>query len=504
MPAVELRGITKYFPGTVANDGVDLKVPAGKVVALLGENGAGKTTLMRILYGMYRPDGGDIAVDGRVVHIDSPQDAMALGIGMIHQHFSLVPVHTVAENVVLGLGSPMSGLDLGRVSRELEELGGKYGLEVDPDALVRQLPVGMQQRVEIVKALYRKAEILIMDEPTAVLTPQETEHLFGFVRDFTSMGNSVIFITHKLGEVMAIADSVTVMRDGKLVGTVSPSDSTEMDLARMMVGRDLELLSGDRDKTTGGPRLEVFELAVKDDRGAAALDGLSLTVREGEIFGIAGVSGNGQQELAETICGLREAVSGKIVLDGLDVTGLPASRMIDLGVGYIPADRHRDGLVLDMTVEENLMLKGSSSFDLSRKGILRLERISEMAGEMIRRFSVKTPSPVTKAKALSGGNQQKVVIAREIEVGSRLLVAVQPTRGLDLGAAEYVHSTLMEERARGKAILLLSTELSEVIKLSDRIGVIYRGRLLDVFDRGRFDVDRIGLLMAGIEEVRHG
>ncbi|SMG37304.1 ABC transporter ATP-binding protein [Dethiosulfovibrio salsuginis] len=504
VPAVELKGITKYFPGTVANEDVHISVKKGEVLALLGENGAGKTTLMRILYGMYRQDQGKILVDGSSVRIDSPQDAMALGIGMIHQHFSLVPVHSVAENVVLGLGSSMDRLDLERVSSELRELGSRYGLEVDPYGKVGQLPVGMQQRVEIVKALYRKARILIMDEPTAVLTPQETERLGEFVREFTSQGNSVILITHKLGEVMAMADSVTVMRAGKVVGSVSTAESSERELARMMVGRDLELVSGHREGLPGEPVLSVLDLTVKDDRGSIALNGLSLTVGRGEIFGIAGVSGNGQQELAEAICGLRAPVDGSITLNGRDITGLSVKEIIASGVGYIPADRHKDGLVLDMSVEENFILKNSGDRPYFRSGVMDGGSIGEHGAALVGRFSIKAPSPSTKAKALSGGNQQKVVIAREIGLGSSLLVAVQPIRGLDLGAADYVHSVLMEERSKGKAILLISTELSEVLTLSDRVGVIYGGRILDVLDRSDMDVDRIGLLMAGVEEVHHG
>ncbi|PIE55505.1 MAG: heme ABC transporter ATP-binding protein [Dethiosulfovibrio peptidovorans] len=501
--AVALRGIVKRFPGTVANDGVDLDVRSGEVLALLGENGAGKTTLMKILYGMYRPDEGEIIVNGRSEKIDSPQKAMALGIGMIHQHFSLVPVHSVAENVALGLGSLVARLDLDTISRELERLGESYGLAVEPGAIVRELPVGKQQRAEILKALYRQARILIMDEPTAVLTPQESERLFDFVREFVDQGNSVILITHKLGEVMAVADRVAVMRDGRMIGTVCTSETSTQDLARMMVGRELTLVSGERSTDPGGIVLEVRDLTVRDSRGALALDELSVTVRSGEIFGVAGVSGNGQQELAEALCGLCRPISGSVSLDGQDITFASSSERIALGVGYIPADRHREGLVLDMSIEENLMLKSSLDSRFARRGVLQLDEIRRHGEEMVRRFSVKTPSPAIRAKLLSGGNQQKVVVARENQVGTRLLVAMQPIRGLDLGAADYVHSVLMEERSKGKAIILISTELSEVLTLSDRIGVIYRGRLLEVFDRDQFDVEKIGLLMAGVEVPSH-
>ncbi|MBN1332562.1 MAG: ABC transporter ATP-binding protein, partial [Synergistales bacterium] len=409
--AVSLKNITKSFPGTLANDRVSLTVDPGEVLALLGENGAGKTTLMKILYGMYQPDEGEIFISGRQVSIRSPHDAMSYGIGMIHQHFMLIPVHTVVENIVLGLRSHSGkSNNINEAADEISSLGRKYGLEVDPYALVRQLQVGMQQRVEILKALYRGARVLIMDEPTAVLTPRETARLFEFVREFTGAGHSVIFITHKLNEVMEIADRITVMRDGTVVGSLRREEADEQVLARMMVGRDLALTTGDRDRLPGtNVVLEVRDLSVKGARGNMVLEGLSFDVREGEIFGIAGVSGNGQEELAETLCGLRNVESGGIFLLGRDISNLNPLSMINEGIGYIPADRHLEGLVLDMSVEENLVLKNQEDEIYSRKGILDWQEIRSLASEKVASFSIKTPSTVTKVKALSGGNQQKVV-----------------------------------------------------------------------------------------------
>lgn len=493
--AVELRGISKYFSGTVANDKIDLEVKRGEVLALLGENGAGKTTLMRILYGMYRADEGEILIDGKPVTINSPYDAMNLGIGMIHQHFTLVPVHTVVENVMLGLDGPY---DPGAVAEEIRTLGRRYGLEVDPYATVRLLPVGMQQRVEILKALIRKACILIMDEPTAVLTPQETDRLFDFVREFRSSGNSVVFITHKLNEVMNIADRITVLRAGRTVGSIPKVEASESALARMMVGRDLELTTGQPAKNVGEVVLDVDNIGVISSRGHRVIDGLSFQIRQGEILGIAGVSGNGQEELAEVLCGLRNAEEGDIRVSGKSIVNCAPLAIIAEGVGYIPSDRQSEGLVLDMTVAENLMLKGSSDPEFTKGRFLDMAAIEENASRQVQEFDIKTPSVSTRTKALSGGNQQKVVVAREIAIASKLLVAVQPTRGLDLGATDYVHRVLLRERDKGKAVLLISTELSEIMNLSDRIGVIYRGSLLRVFTRENADIGEIGLLMTGI------
>jgi len=494
--ALALRGISKAFPGVLANSDVTLSVGEGEVRALLGENGAGKSTLVKILYGLYQPDSGSIEVDGRTVSIRSPRDAMTLGIGMIHQHFTLVPVHTVWENVVLGL-APDDGKPLSRdtAAAEIDALGKKYGLEVDPFARIDQLSVGMQQKVEILKALYRRARILVLDEPTAVLTPGEAENLFSFLREFRTSGNTVLFITHKLAEVFAVADSVTVLRGGRNAGDFRVSDASESDLVTCMVGRELVLTEGKPAGSPGNVVLDVRALSILGDRGNRVVDTLSLSVREGEILGIAGVSGNGQEELADVLCGLRIPESGEVLLDGRSIRfGVPEAAF-QAGTGYIPADRHREGLVLDMTVEENLILKNLSAY--SRFGFLRTKKVRENAERLINQFGIKTPSPAAKVKGLSGGNQQTIVAAREIEAGSRLLVAVQPTRGLDLGAADHVHRTLLDERDRGKAVFLVSTELSEVLKLSDRIAVIFRGRILGEFKRSEASVEKIGMLLAG-------
>lgn len=495
-PAIALRGISKAFPGVLANSDVTLSVGEGEVRALLGENGAGKSTLVKILYGLYQPDSGSIEVGGRTVSIRSPRDAMSLGIGMIHQHFTLVPVHSVWENVVLGL-SPADGRPLSRdaASAEIAALGKKYGLEVDPYARIDQLSVGMQQKVEILKALYRRARILVLDEPTAVLTPGEAENLFSFLREFRASGNTVLFITHKLAEVFAVADSVTVLRGGRNAGDFLVRDASESDLVTCMVGRELLLTEGKPADSPGSVVLDVRSLSIRGDRGNRVVEGLSLSVAEGEILGIAGVSGNGQEELADVLCGLRVPESGEVLLDGRPIRlGIPEAAFL-AGTGYIPADRHREGLVLDMTVEENLILKNLSAY--SRFGFLCMKKMRENAERLIKQFGIMTPSPSAKVKGLSGGNQQKIVAAREIEAGNRLLVAVQPTRGLDLGAADHVHRTLLDERDRGKAVFLVSTELSEVLKLSDRIAVIFRGRILGEFKRSEATVEKIGMLLAG-------
>lgn len=502
--AVELIGITKYFPGTIANHDVYLKIKKGEVVALLGENGAGKSTLMKILYGMYQPDSGSIKVNGKDVKIRSPQDAMALGIGMIHQHFTLVPVHTVVENVLLGAGAEDKGrASVSEAVKEIERMGKAYDLEVDPFAFVRQLAVGMQQRVEILKALYRGAQTLIMDEPTAVLTPQNTERLFSFIRDFREAGHSVIFITHKLNEVLDIADRIVVLRSGNVVGELLRSEASERELAQMMVGREVADLSSEvkaqeKDVHKKESILRVENIKVKGDRGHWAVDSLSMNIDGGEIFGIAGVSGNGQEELAEALCGLRAVSEGQIILRDNSLVGKSVHDLIHEGIGYIPADRHREGLVLDMSVEENLILKRFSSSEFASRGVLSEKNIQLYAQKIIEDYAIKTPSSATKAKALSGGNQQKIVIARELGIASSLLVAVQPTRGLDLGAADYVHRALLNVRNEGQAVLLISTELSEVLTLSDRIGVMYRGRILKVFRREEADIEEIGLLMVGV------
>lgn len=498
---ITLKNITKYFPGTIANDHIDLTLAGGEVLALFGENGAGKTTLMSVLYGLYQPDEGEIFIKGEQVKIRSPHDAMEYGIGMIHQHFTLVPVHTVVENIILGTEqASLKYLNIEEKVKKIEKIGNKYGLEVDPFAIIRQLPVGMQQRVEIIKALYKNAQILIMDEPTSVLTPQETEKLFNFIRDFKAKGHSVIFISHKLNEVMEIADRITVLRDGKIVGNVSRSEASESQLTHMMIGRDLEIAKTNNTIHPKSEMLKIENLTIVGDRKSRAIDDISFTVREGEIFGIAGVSGNGQEELAQALCGLRKVKSGQITLSDKDITNKDVLSIIHQGVGYIPADRHKEGLVLDMSIEENLFLKNHSNPMFFHHGFLNQNKIQENARNLMRDFEIKTTSSKSRAMTLSGGNQQKVAVAREVNIGTKLLVAVQPTRGLDLGAIDYVHKTLLKEKKEGKAILLISTELSEIMTLSDRIGVMYRGKLLKIIQRKDAKVDEIGLLMAGITE----
>jgi simple sugar transport system ATP-binding protein len=498
---ITLKNITKYFPGTIANDHIDLTLAGGEVLALFGENGAGKTTLMSILYGLYQPDEGEIFVNGEQVKIRSPHDAMGYGIGMIHQHFTLVPVHTVVENIILGTEQAyLKYLNIEEKVKKIEKIGNKYGLEVDPFSIIRQLPVGMQQRVEILKALYRKAQILIMDEPTSVLTPQETEKLFNFIHDFKAKGHSVIFISHKLNEVMEIADRITVLRDGKIVGNVLRQEASESQLTHMMIGRDLVIPKTKSSIHPKSEMLKIKNLTIMGDKHNKAIEDLSFTVQEGEIFGIAGVSGNGQEELAQALCGLRKVKNGQITLSDEDITNKDVLSIIHQGVGYIPADRHKEGLVLDMSIEENLFLKDHSNPTFLHYGFLNHNKIQKNARNLMRNFEIKAASSTSKVMTLSGGNQQKVAVAREVNVGSKLLVAVQPTRGLDLGAVEYVHKTLLKEKKEGKAILLISTELSEIMTLSDRIGVIFRGKLLKIVQRKDAKVDEIGLLMAGITE----
>ena len=499
---ITLKNITKYFPGTIANDHINFTLAKGEVLALFGENGAGKTTLMSILYGLYQPDKGEIYIEGKLRKICSPHDAMKYGIGMIHQHFTLVPVHTVAENIVLGTESDiLKYLDIEKRIKKIREIGKKYGLEVDPNAFVGQLPVGLQQRVEIIKALYRNAQILIMDEPTSVLTAQETNKLFDFIRDFRSKGHSVIFISHKLNEVMEIADRITVLRNGKIVGNVLRKEATEKQLTKMMIGRDLMIPRRNGNlRTNQREILKIENLTIMGDRKSKMVDDLSFDVKEGEIFGIAGVSGNGQEELAQAICGLRKAKSGRIVLNGKEITNSNALLIIQKGVGYIPADRHKEGLVLDMSIEENLFLKNHSDASFFHYGFLDRKKMKDKAKRLMENFEIKAASPQSKAMTLSGGNQQKVAVAREVSIGSSTLVAAQPTHGLDLGAIEYVHKTLLREKKEGKAILLISTEISEIMTLSDRIGVMYRGKLLKIILREDAKIDEIGLLMAGITE----
>ena len=496
---LEMRGITKRFPGVLANDHVDFDVRAGEVHALLGENGAGKSTLMKILYGMYAPDEGEIRINGRPVRITSPTDAIERGIGMIHQHFMLVDTLTVAENVALGLPSSRGPLtDLDRVSQRLEELAEIYGLRVDPNAYIWQLAVGQKQRVEILKALYRNAALLILDEPTAVLTPQEVDEFFATLRQMTQAGHAIIFISHKLHEVIEISDRVTVLRDGKRIGSRPTAGATKADLARMMVGREVVMKPDRVEQEPGEARLVLQDLHALSDRGTEALRGVSLTVHAGEILGLAGVSGNGQRELAEVITGLRPLTAGKVLLLGHDVTDLKPGPRTDLGMAYIPEERMRDGIIQNFSVAENIILRDHNKPPFARRGFLLLRVIAQFADKLIRLFQIKTPSRDTLAKNLSGGNIQKVVLARELSRRPKVLIAAQPTRGVDIGATEYVHARLLEQREKGTAILLISEDLDEVMALSDRIAVIYEGQIMGIVDGKTATAEQLGLLMAGV------
>ena len=496
-PALELRGITKKFGSVVANDRVDFNVVPGEVHALLGENGAGKSTLMSVLYGLYKPDAGEILIDGRPVEINSPSAAIELGIGMVHQHFMLVRVMTVAENIVLGQEPSRRGvLDMKAARARVHELSDRYGLNVDPDARVEDITVGAEQRVEILKALYRRARILVLDEPTAVLTAQEVRELTGVLGRLKDDGTAIVFISHKLGEVLEVADRITVLRRGKKVDTVPRAGATELSLARLVVGRDVMLSV---EKTPGKPGdalLEVRDLYVRDDRGLEKVSGLSLSARAGEIVAIAGVDGNGQQELVDAITGMRPPESGAVVIDGRDIAGQGVRAATDAGVAHIAEDRQLRGLVLPFTLAENLALREYRSPELSGRGWLRLGHMRERAEKLLSEFDVRGGGPESFAAALSGGNQQKVAVAREIACNPKVLVAHQPTRGLDVGAIEFVHRRLIEERDKGRAVLLVSLEYEEVKALADRILVIYEGRIVGEFPPDASE-EELGRAMTG-------
>jgi len=497
--SIELRGIVKQFPGVVANDHISLKFQGGEIHALLGENGAGKTTLMRILYGLYQPDEGEILLDGRPVRLHSPADSIRHGIGMIHQHFMLVPTLTVAENVALGLASSRGlVLDTDRVAKRIGELSASYGLHVDPLTFVWQLSVGEQQRVEILKALYRGAQVLILDEPTAVLTPQEVRELFVTLRRMAAEGHLLIFISHKLHEVLTISDRVTVLRAGRVVRSLATSETNRQELARLMVGREVLLRVERPAVETGQVRLRLEGIWAEGDRGLWAVRGVSLEVRAGEILGVAGVSGNGQRELADLIAGLRRASRGRVMLDGADVTAWEPDRRLARGLAYIPEERLRDGVVRELTVEENLIIEDHGRPPFARGIFLSFPQIAQHVDRLVSEFEIKTPSRSTPLRNLSGGNIQKLILARELAKRPSVLVAAQPTRGVDIGSTEYIHRRLVEQRTAGTATLLISEDLDEVLNLSDRIAVLYEGQLMGILDRNEATVERLGLMMAGV------
>ncbi len=494
-------GIVKRFPGVVANNRVDFDVHAGEIHALLGENGAGKSTLMRQLYGLYQPDEGKILLNGVEQQFRSPQDAIRAGIGMIHQHFMLVPSLTVAENVALGLKSTREPrLDLDLVSKRIRTLAEQYGLKVDPTAYIWQLAVGEQQRVEIIKALYRGAELLILDEPTAVLIPQEVNELFITLRQMASDGHALIFISHKLNEVLALSERVTVLRDGQVVGQTRCEGVTKKDLARLMVGREIILQYNRPPAQPGDPLLKVENLWVKSDRGTDALRDVSFEVRQGEILGLAGVSGNGQRELAEALAGLRPIHAGKQFLMGKDMTNASSEAHILASQAYIPEERMKDGAIRDFSVSENLILEDHGRPPYSRKLFMDFRTIRRRSNELVKGFNVKTPSLDTPLKNLSGGNIQKLILARELARKPKVLIASQPTRGVDIGASEYIHLQLLEQRKAGTATLLISEDLDEIRAISDRIAVIYEGKIMGIVDGPSATLEQLGLLMAGVHE----
>ena len=496
---LELRGITKRFPGVVANDNVNLALNTGEVLSLIGENGAGKSTLMSVLYGMYKPDEGDILIDGESQVFTSPADAIAAGIGMVHQHFMLVPVFTVAENVVLGVEptGALGKLNIDEARRMVREISDKYSLDLDPDAVIEDLPVGVQQRVEIVKVLLRDAKVVVFDEPTAVLTPSEIIEFFEIVKTLVSAGRGVVFITHKLKEALNIADRIAVLRRGKVVGEVDPKTATESQIAEMMVGRPVELTVQKNSASAGDVVLKVTDLTVLDADGRTHVENVSFEVRAGEIVGIAGVQGNGQTELVEALTGLRKATGGTISLDGKDLTHSDPRERHQMGMAHIPEDRQRQGLVGGMSVAENLVLTRYHDDQFSHGVMVDWDAANAIADTLIGEYDIRTPNKETGVGTLSGGNQQKVIVARELSRDLRLTIAAQPTRGVDVGSIEYIHSRIVKERDAGTAVLIVSTELDEVMALSDRLLVMYRGKVVAELDPKKVTPMEVGLYMAG-------
>lgn len=493
MHVVEMCQITKQFGDVIASDRVDFQLESGEIHALLGENGAGKTTLMRILFGLYQEDSGQVLVDGQEVRIGSPKDAIALGIGMVTQHFALVPPFSVAENVIMGYRESLS-LDMKAMEAEVANSAGKFSIEIDPSAIVRHLSVGQKQRVEILKALFREARVLILDEPTAVLIPQEVDALFEILRNLRQQGISIIFISHKLKEVMAISDRVTVLRDGKAISTIDTSSTNPAELAKMMVGRETFGITRQGEVVANQPVLKVENLCADDDRGLKALSSASLVVNAGEILGIAGVGGNGQKELAETLCGIRTPTSGSIQVRGQEMGGASPSEMTAVGLGRIPEDRHA-GVVGELTVADNMVMEHLGRF--TSRGVLDKKSIRNFADDLIDQFQIKA-RPTDRARTLSGGNLQKLLLARVLANQPDVLIAPQPTRGLDVGATEYVHNQLLEQRERGAAVMLISEDLDEIMALSDRIAVMYEGEIVGVLPVQEADIERLGLMMSGV------
>ncbi len=502
---IEMLGIRKEFPGIVANDNITLQLKQGEIHALLGENGAGKSTLMNVLFGLYQPEQGEIRVRGKAVKITNPNIANDLGIGMVHQHFMLVDKFTVTENIILGKETK-SGLkiDLKKAEQEVRDISERYGLAVDPQAKIADISVGMQQRVEILKTLYRGAEILIFDEPTAVLTPQEIKELIQIMKTLIKEGKSIILITHKLKEIMEVCDRCTVIRKGVGIGTVNVSETNPNELASLMVGREVTFKTEKADANPAQSVLEINGLVVKDSRGLTAVNNLNLDVKAGEILGIAGVDGNGQTELIEAISGLRKSESGSIQLNGKEIRNLSPRKITEAGTGHIPQDRHKHGLVLDFPIGENMVLQTYYKSPFSKAGVLNFKQIYQKAKSLIQEFDVRTPSEFTLARALSGGNQQKAIIGREVDRNPDLLIAAQPTRGLDVGAIEFIHKRLIEQRDNGKAVLLLSFELDEILNVSDRIAVIYEGEIVAIVNPKETTEQELGLLMAGSKQKEVG